>query len=565
MKESEKGGRTYFNRWATLRDIYKSKLNTDLFVEKYQLTPHDYDRHCTNIYNILHLIIPSNCYGKGERQLNTEDLFILNVAVLLHDMFLVYSPLHKDIHGQQMQQFIRNEVQDNNVNVVNSILSDDEAKFVGDVIYGHCDIKQNDEIVERTLYSLPNSNFKQGFLGKPINVRLLAGLLRFADELDIDSERIRLKKHLETRIEPNSRKHWRKCKLFALPTKAENDVTLLNLRLNEDEINTHGDMENDVKLICEVKNKICQEFEIIKNVVFNLGYLESWQINTIKIYTDDSSIAYMINKIEDQHNKNPMSLNSTVQGIRTISDNDRRKQISDVKEVDSTSNSTESLCINPDYTLLNKNYSSKIQDIVLKCNLLRDGHFFIGNNTYSRDYIETLSLLSNLRYLDEISNYIIQYIKDNFESIPIQFIGEGFPGLILTSNIAFKMNKPFTYFVPDKDSKIHTNPEKVIKIKKNHKLIIVTDVVVYGNTVKNAIDFLEKNNNVPYDDLLCILSVFYRHPMCLRLRNSMQLDESVKKKLVVINDSLNIEICSKDACFFRDYGLLKPKYGPDNI
>lgn len=566
MKESTKDGKTYFQRWATLKNIYQPILNTDLFIEGAQYTPHDYDRHCINIYNILHILIPSKSYGRGVNQLNTEDLFILNVAVLLHDIFMVYSPSDRDTHGEDAQKFIRDEVIRRNNSALSNLLSDDEAKFIGDVIYGHCDIKQGAEVVKETLPSLPESNFKQGFLGKGINVKLLASLLRFADELDINSERIRLKRHLDKRIEENSKIHWRKCKLFSLPTKGVNDVTLLNLRLNEDEINTYGDMENDVKLILEVKNKISDEFNAIKRLVFNRGYLDYWQINTIGIYTDDQSIAKMIKKVDEELAKNPFSLNSDniEKQINSESENENAN-----KEANSEVSTSPMVKITPDIshdcTLLNNEFSIKLQEIVLNYKYLKDGHFYIGNNTYARDFIETLSLLSHPKYLEEISNHFIGFINSNYSGIPIQFIGEGFPGLILSSNIAFKTNKPFTYFVPDKDSKIHTNPEKAFVIKKDHKLILVTDVIVYGNTVRSAIEFLNENFNVRYDDILCILSVFYRRPLSLRTGDPTQLNEKVKNKLVVMNDNIKIEICSKENCLFRDHGLIKHKYESDII
>ncbi len=167
-KLKEIGGfenRNYFEKWENIKKAYREILNSDLNTEDAQYTPHDYDRHCVNIYRMLDIIIPDIDINNLENneKFNVEHLFILDVAVLLHDIYMFINPEKRKTHSveakhyicEQMYKFIESQ------SILKTNLSDDEANFVSEVVYGHSDVKSEDgKVIISTIDELPESNFK---------------------------------------------------------------------------------------------------------------------------------------------------------------------------------------------------------------------------------------------------------------------------------------------------------------------------------------------------------------------------------------------------------------------
>lgn len=532
----------YFDRWKRIRDVYASQLNTDLFNEDAQYTPHDYKNHCTNIYRILDIIIPGSAY---DNSLNTEQLFCLAVAVILHDLAMLIKPENRSDHSDQAKNFILEKVLITNDSFLSHCLSHEEASFVADIVCGHSDIKDdNGEILVKTLDEIPNNNFKQGKMGL-VNTRLLAGLLRLADELDVNSWRISGKSLILPRIRESSLKHWNKCNLFGFPSINDDDKTKILLRCNDDFIRMNGNFENDVKLILEVEKKINFELKNIFDSVFKNGCLSGWMITEAIAYTSDQEIAGTILKARESINP----LSSTKVNLITI------------EEVRNIDNSTD---YKTKIEIISEKFSDKIKNWVICDSLLHDGHFFIDDARYSRDWIDTNTILGNLSYLQEITDVISIYInnfKQNNNIITndnIVVIGEGFPGVILASSVAFQNGFQLTYHVPKKYDDYHSYPEKNIDLTQHDKVIIVTDVIVTGKTIGNTIESLKKSYNISDDNILSVMCIFFRAP----INDEIFIHPSLSGKIACLNNSMPIEICKKSSCLFQEFNLIEHKYKP---
>lgn len=529
----------YHARWEQIKNVYKPQINTDLFSKDAQYTPHDYSNHCKDIYKILDIIIPLESY---EKSITTEQLFYLDVAVIMHDIAMVFAPESRSNHSEEAKKYILEHVISRNDSFLQNILTPEEASFIADIVFGHSDIKdEKGSIILETLASLPNKNLKHGNMGA-VNTRMLAGLLRFADELDVNSWRLVGKNLIFPRIGDNSLIHWKKCQMFGFPTISDDDRTIIFLRPNEHKIIMNGDMENDVQLILEVEKKINSELKKINKLIFNSGCLNGWAISDVEIYTDDREISERISKERD--NRNPLSSSQVNISTANISNNIER--IDNSFEVDFK------------IEIISEKFSKKVENWVIDGFLLHDGHYYIDDKRYSRDWIDTNAILTNSTYLGELTDIFSIYLNSLVGKGNVNIVGEGFPGIILASSLAFQNGFPLTYHIPHQYDAHHSDPEKNININKEDKIVIVTDVIVTGKTIDKTIETLINRYCLTFENILSILCVFFRPP----LNQKSSLPSKLASKIACINSSMPIEICNKNKCLFRDFGLVEHKYKP---
>ena len=366
-----KGTSTYFSRWQSIRDVYKPKLDVDLFEEKAQYTPHDYERHCINIYNILSQIIPQDAYTTT---LNAEQLFLLNIAVILHDVAMVLNlndPKMRDGHSEMAKEYIKNEVIARNKSFLSELLSPAEAEFISEIIFGHSDIKENGTTILKSIELLTKSP-KTGYLGKRIDVRLLSALLRLADELDINSDRVKFKHHLAPRIEDKSQPHWRKCDIFTLPNLDDRNTSQINLRLHESRIKSEGNFENDIILANEVLKKVKAELKYLNETVFYVSNITWWHIQSVIIFTEDQEICSAIEK------------KSTIPLITTISQNEAASTnailVEEEKIVEVVGEKTS-------INVIDTKFSMRIDNWVKENHLFNSGHYYLTKEMCARDWM----------------------------------------------------------------------------------------------------------------------------------------------------------------------------------
>lgn len=530
----------YYDRWKQVRDIYKPQLDNDLFTESAQFTPHDYSRHCVNIYRIIDIILPDAFYSSDK--FTTEQLFVLDVAILMHDIGMFYDPASRNNHNEVAKNYILESVLDSKNSFLSAILTEEEASFIASIIFGHSDIKDDKGgIVVDTISELPDSNFREGLQG-PINTRMLAGILRIADEFDITSGRVTGNQLVRPRITNDSEEHWRKCEIFGLPSIPDDNKTKIYLRPNDHKINLGGDLDNDVVLMLSVENKINSELFKLNDLVFNSGCLEGWTYSATELYTDDRIIKQRI--LKQREYQNPLSSTSVNISEKNPSDN---------------SINIEEPNLTQDVVVISESFSKKLEKWVVENSFLRSGHYYIDRNRYARDWIETHGLLSNFNYADELSDIFAKYLVSlNGNSPDIKIIGEGFPGIILASLLAFRNGYPLTYHIPNQHNGNHSDQEKAIDVKKDDKIVIVTDVIVTGKTISTTIESLKETHLITDDNILKIIAIFFRRP----LGSPIDIPSQILDKVVCGNDTLPIEICRKEECLFNKFGLIDHQYKP---
>jgi len=555
----------YFERWQRIKAVYKPKLDSFTAPSNILYITHNYSNHCVNIYRIFEQILLPKFSVK--KYFTIENLFILNVSVILHDYIMITDPEKRRVHSEEGKKYIVKKVFENDSFLQNSLIQK-EAECVADVVFGHSDIKfkLGDNI--STIDLLPDYDFPSGESG-PINTKLLSALLRIADELDINNDRIKNMHHFEDKIQELHNKylmdksegkeinsegdpltHWNKCKILHFPQINKDDNRIINMVLNDEAIQTRSYYENDINLAIEVRNKIQKELDTLNDKVFSKGWIKNWTYNRIEIMTREDEYKRLISKI-----LNPLD-SSNIPNI----DTKEFKNYENIENIKSNNDSTSDNIIK----LYDKKYEEILSDIVYKEKLFESGHYYIDKEIHSKDWINTIKLLNNRDYLNEISDIFIKIIKSEISNIDDIFIlGESYPGIILSSTLGFTLGYPFSYVIPEKDFEYHVDTEKDIKIDEKYKIILITDVIVRADTVNRITEWL-KDKNVN-NEIIKILTIFYRKPFYKNPGNKID-DKNIKNIMnltISLCNSFPIELCDDVGyCRLKEKGIVKVKYEP---
>jgi orotate phosphoribosyltransferase len=509
---------SYFDNWLVTRNIYVPLLDKGPIRQADAYTPHDYTNHSINIYNII-----SSILLKGiEDSVNIEELFVLDIAVLLHDVYMAMDPEKRGTHSADAREFVIKEQADKRLP-----FNRDQALCIGDVIFGHSDLKGTDgKTVCKTIEELPqHAEFITGNSGKEINVRYLSALLRLADELDINSKRIHGYKPSDYNINDASRPHWRKCEILRFPKVSSKDRSVIQLIVDNDAVQRDGNEQADIKLLLEVESKIQTELTYLNDKVFLSSDGPSvWGYHKIEINAN-SGLKESIDKLYGKNISSITHANEELgNGTNPLAPDVLTPQIS-TKRI----------------TIDDLAFEKQLDEWIVNRNLLKSGHFTIEDNTCARDWINTQMLLEIPDYLREITKRFVDKIDTTYN-----LIGVGQQGTILASAIAVYKRMPFTYIVPNRYKQFHVEPDKAIKINKSHKTLLITDVIVTGSTISKALEELNKSAGLVLDDIYAVFAIFIREPIA----NPSPIKElAFADKIFALSNNINIELCQKPACF----------------
>jgi orotate phosphoribosyltransferase len=525
----------YYNRWNAIRSIWAPRLDKGPISQKEDYTPHNHSDHNVGIYKILSdVLIPNQAYG---HEINVENLFILNVAVLLHDLMMTYVPSARSEHARAARDYILTKFREEDFNIKAA-----EREAIADVILGHTDIKDSSGNIAIEVFDLLPQNFEDcptGILGK-INTPLLSALLRLADELDIHTGRIDSFHHQRREIKSTSKPHWRKCEILKYPEKKSGDVTVIQLIPNSSTILMDGNLDNDVPLLIEVRNKILKELKNLNAKVFNKGYLSTWRYLNIEIKAE-GEILQKIKHI-DAKGVNPFSADS--------------EKIIDIEAAEPTESiqiDTERAKTETTFSLAPEEIQDKISQWVSAKGLLKSGHFKVDDDFRVRDWIDSQGLLDDGKCLDYICNAFSDRL--NLDNSKYFFIGVDHYGLLISSILGLKLNSPFSYIISKRLSSVHIDKEKEIVIPEDHKIILITDVIITFSTIISCIEYIKMTNNINNERIENILTIFFRPQTDHGEDNGASLLSNWANKLYALNKSFPVERCNKNTCLFLQKGI----------
>lgn len=156
----------------------------------------------------------------------------------------------------------------------------------------------------------------------------------------------------------------------------------------------------------------------------------------------------------------------------------------------------------------------------------------------ARDWIDTLEVVETKVILNKIVNAIVKHINNSGYDDYI-IAGVDLVGTLLASRIAFTLQAPLTYIVPEKEKNVNAHQEIDLEIEKDKKVILITDAIVTFNTVKSAIEKNKLENSV-----ICIYTMFYRE-------SDYQGCAEYVDKTFSINNAFRIELFRKEKCTYN--------------
>ena len=363
-----------------------------------RFTLHDFEHHCYDLFkHISEVILSEAAYER--KGLNKREFYILNLSVLFHDISLhTVNNCERQRHAKQSANWIREEYENPSTTFSDvSELVETEVDALCAIIEAHSDEKNGDGKTGIENLALKDYPSKQ----KPIRTKLLAGILRLADELDISVLRIgdrrfehQLKKmseeydkacnQFQTAIDDEikriaeqemerlkssaeSYKHWKKLHYFE--DVCRNNTTII-LKGNERKILEEFAQGNELEVENMVQNvfsKVSREFLKIQKVLFGptAGNRTIIAVDKVEVQGFDEQFK---SRLENEYQR----LKSEIENGVVIT----KKH--DVKRLEGT-----------------EQLEKKITSLIETKGLISPGHFVMNNKYCASNWIDTQAILEN--------------------------------------------------------------------------------------------------------------------------------------------------------------------------
>ncbi len=498
-----------YNTFCDFTSIMKDKLNQKQWYIPVAYIPHDFDHHVIRV-----LQYGSHLLSRSMDEFSTEELLAFQYACLLHDVDMIYNPLGKEMHsiktrldltcnpfaeldrnnedGEKLLNIIKSKIRDTDEieNIDKTIKESMTEKIhqylqnafsfhitdtnmraaIGEIIYGHSDIKRADQKIKIDTLSAPY--YTEVTVGdEKIKTRVLAAVLRLADVLDCSVQRIadiEAEYTVGTDEEIETIKLWNQLRVINTI-----NFNMPNIKIKVDTKYIAGVTGTNTcfDMLMEVYETIKHEYANVRNVLVE----ENTNITINEPQLDFGMDIDMKSRFDEFYKEREAQK-------RNCAD----KQPLNIQEI-------------RDYI------TSTIKDK----NLICEGHHFIpghGNipDKGMRNYLDCNGLLADQRVLDDVSRAFVNYIyTENFEQIPREVSRDGYflvgvanSGVVLASRVALMTGLPMMYFIPSQKEKKYTDQEKAWKqyseYYKNRSAILITGVNVRGAAIEDAQMFLKK-------------------------------------------------------------------------
>ena len=567
----------YKERFIRIVDVYAKELNNRIIIGNSVYTMHDFDNHCTDIYKIISevLLDPSRAYTTNG--LTAKELYILDLAVLFHDISMSRDIMAvRENHSMKSAEYIQ-ELYNNTESVLykESGLTQNEVKALKLIVKAHSDVKIEDINPKHRGLNDPSLNDKMPARRGVIRAKLLAGILRLADELDITNDRLgntNLEKDLNTaRVKyadlemkiksgegaqdkdeyekykkyVESLLHWEKLHYFSQIERERQDDTVY--LVTDDEYIQHlldeGETVAEItRKITESYKKILKEWESIKKITIEdslqkLDIKSFFPISTIELKCELPDIK---REIEKQDNVDKMTNPYVEEGTKIEEQNDKKSELIQVKS---------------EVQLLDEELSKRLKKEVDKRHLLKVGHFLLDDEFCARDWIDTKEIVETKTLSDKVVSCFIEQIKRNCDmKKKYLIVGLDLEGALLTARIAMGLKMPFSYIVPVRKQLKSSIKESEISLSEYDGIILVTDVIVAFDTIKKALEELRYKNSLTSEQIsekvVQVYSVFYRDSELLAGRDLSDL----KKKTFCANKDYLVELFPKKDCHYIKEG-----------
>jgi adenine/guanine phosphoribosyltransferase-like PRPP-binding protein len=511
--------------WQWFATQIKDDLDSRPLISGTAFTPHDFSRHCYNIYRIVSKILDKQLMQNFE-ELSSESLLLLNISILFHDYSMSQDGTNRLEHSDVSAKLFKERYAEWAKNSGDTTsLTVSQRKKIQTIIRAHSDIKTSDDVIqENTIEAIKEDVQSADIAGEYIHVKFLAGMLRMADELDVTIDRAGNELHKALQLDSTdseqnkSIKHWKKLKYF-YEIKLENADVILRI---DNDVYSEDTAEADY-IIREVINHANRELEMLTEKCFE-KYSHLFNISRIRGYNSESTMESYFDFFKKPQSENPL------------------EQKTDNVEVAVEASSLNIIKFSPAL-------SDDLDKIILQEKLLESGHFNLNNSVCSRDWIKTREMIEirtfRKRICDEIRD---NFISLNYSAKNTLLVGIETLGSILASSIAHDLCFPFSYIIPDKSKDEHSMQDKHFNAGEFENIILFTDVIVTFETEGCAIE-----DNDIFNKIKLVYSIFFRpvtHPTTGDVDTllSKMADKFKSIPIRIINDKFPTTLFAKQQC-----------------
>lgn len=533
---------------------YAGKLSERIIISGSAYTLHDFDHHCFDIYKIISYVLFNEeiVYNK-EHGLSQRELFILNLAVLFHDIGMsIVLGVARENHSVKSAEFIQQEYDDANRPLKKKTdLTPAEIKALKAIVEVHSNVKDGSvSSQENGLNSSKLVNYKSK-TETEIRTKFLAGVLRLADELDVSSERLgtgeleqqievgkrkyeKLKESASSEIEKKQLKewegylesleHWKRLHLI-LYIKRNEDGETIELVLDDDYIeqcldegHTEKAFARDIIEIYANIEKKLQEAHLLAFVGKTFGtyvFVKKMQIITQ-------------NEILKKEIKEKLSVSSLKKEEQQI------EQFTNNQTIEKESKKDEIEIKGPQ--VIDKKLEKDIYKEVQKRNLIKFGHYLLNDKFCARDWIDTQEVVETKKILNKVVDAIVKDINTKNHN-NYMILGVDLVGALLASRIAFALQRPLSYIVSEKDENNNANQEIELNIGGDDEIILITDAIVTFDTIHKAIDKYSLQQRID-----SVYTIFYRK------NDEFKFESAYLNKIFSVNNMFVIELFEKKKC-----------------
>ena len=572
----------YKDIFYELVNFYGDDLNDRIVIDGSVYTLHDFNNHCTDIYKIISevLLDSKRAYVGG---LSQKELYLLDLAVLFHDISMSRDIMVKRTdHSKQSAQ----EVQDiyNNTESLlykKANLSTNEINALKAIILAHSDVKDGSVPIEKRGLNDPLLTDNMPTRSGPIRAKLLAGILRLADELDITSDRLgntnierTLKntrnkfidmdmqvKSGEQELDQNqydkykkcveSLSHWEVLHLFSQVARESQDDTIYLITDDQHIQNLLDGGSTPAELarkILKVYDKIIKEWSEIKRKIID----DSSQKVDVKSFFPviEIKIKCGVDFVQEELYRQTNNIKN-VREISTKADEEENfdNNKNEAKSIDSENQSVQRI------QLISEELSVMLNREIKRRHLLRVGHFILDDNFCARDWIDTKEVVETKIIVDNIVGCFIEHIKSTCDlQKKYLIVGLDLEGALLASRVAMGLKMPFSYIIPVKDCLNSSPKETELSVIEYDGIILIVDAIVTFDTIKKALNNISENNDLEMQQLLKkiaqVYSIFYRE------NNLVNLDEigELPQNTFCGNRDFPIELFKKEECRYIKEG-----------
>lgn len=534
-----KAHQTCLDRLVT---VYGDQLNGMIKSGGSLFTLHDFNHHCYNLYRIINNSLCNvDVDADDNRKLSEHELFLLDMAVLLHDIGMSTSAnliVNRTTHASKSAEIIHNEWRNTSstlyVEGTRAGLSETDISTLAEIVKAHSDNKEIGDASKTGIYAqslleeMPSSSPHD-----TVRARFLAGILRMADELDITLDRrgnAKLAEQLDSSDADNqlSMDCWEKLMYFS-QVRIDNKIHIqLNLVVNDTYVQEKlecSDEEAVYSGLWEVYQKITKEWSTMQKEIFQKteGGHDIIRVETIEIISTLREVKRYLSNMKKAREDLMLPEKGHSLYLEKRSANKQDGQVENAQPLHQKAQERvqdERLSFEKEskITVLSPAVKADVDTQIQSKKLVTPGHFFMHTNLCARDWINIAALFQKSDLFEKCIQTIARHIQKNMDLRNTVILGIDLNGTLLGVRIAAVLQCPFMFLIPPQRIRSSGGYDRESEVSAYDHAVCISDVISNGITINTVSEQYDLQNK-----LLSVYTLLYRPPQCASRNLSLEL------------------------------------------